>query len=233
MDFSFAVSTDLDKFLKTEDLDDLLKVKINLRNLNKNDEKKIRSILKKWKNPQAVSNLLFYPSLIPEDIRISYLLKGLEEREELYYILASAVGFQEIDTTRLSEEEKKAIKEHLILTLKTTDGVVSARASVSIHEFLSSADTPIMFELLVHPDEATRHNILAWLITTMEETDSEKFIPMANCSNIPEDVRKEAIEKFQEHIKQKKAGEFSSFASHGYVYIPNLRDIVRKRESRE
>lgn len=224
--FSTGISPDLKAFLETEDLDDLLKARSKLRQLNEKDVKNIRSILQKCNNPQQVSNLLLYPFLIPEDIRGSCLIKGLRERKNRYYVLASVVGLQGVDPTGFSEEERKAIKESLIFALKNSEGVISARASVSICDFLSSEDAFTMFELLGHSDEATRHNILSWLIRTMEGTDPGTFVSMTNSSNIPEDVREEAIEKFKEHLNQKEAGETSSFAMQLYAYIPNLRDFV-------
>jgi hypothetical protein len=158
---------------------------------------------------------------------VSCLIKGLRETKNPYYVLASAVGLQGIDSTGFSEEERKAIKESLIFILKTSGGVISARASISVRDFLSSKDTSAMFELLSHPDETTRHNILCWLIRNAEEPDPDAFISMARSSNIPEEVRKEVIEKFREHLKQKETGEFSSFVMPLYAYIPNLRDIVK------
>lgn len=225
--FSTGTSPDLKAFFEAEDLDDLLEARSKLRQLDEKDIKKIRFTLKKWNKPQAVANLLFHPFLIPEDIRVSCLLKGLRETKNQYYILASTVGLQGIDSTGFSQEERKAIRESLILILKTSGGVISARASVSIRDFLSSRDTSAMFELLSHPDETTRHNILCWLIRTAEEPDPEVFILMASSSNVPEEIQKEVIEKFQEHLKQKETGESSSFVMPLYAYIPNLRDTAQ------
>lgn len=214
----------LDMFLETEELDDLLKVRSKLRSLNEKDMEKIRRILEKWENPQAVSNLLIHPSLIPEDIRVSYLLKGLEERRNPYYILASIVGFQNIHAKGLSIEDIRKVKENLILTLKISSGVLSQRASVSIYKFLSSEDAPMMCELLSHPDGTTRHNILCSLIRNMNETDSESFILMANDSNIPEHRKKETVDKIQQYFMQKEKGKFSSLNTFLYTYVPNLKD---------
>lgn len=223
--FSTGISPELKTFLEAEDLDDLLEARSKLRQLDEKDIKRIRSILHRWNSPQAVSNLLFNPFLIPEDIRTSCLLKGLREKKNSYYILASVVGLQGIDSTGFSKEHRKAIKECLISVLKISEGIISARASVTIYDFFSSADASTAFELLSHPNEAVRHNILCWLIRTIEEPDPRTFISMAKNSNIPEDVRKEAIEKFQEHLRQKEIGECSSFGTQLYAYIPNLRDM--------
>lgn len=224
--FSMRISPDLKAFLEAEDLDRLMEIRSKLRQLNRKDVKKIRSILQKWNSPQAVSNLLLCPFLIPEDLRGSCLLKGLREKKNSYYVLASTVGLQGIDPTSFSEDERNEIKESLIFTLKTSGGIISARASVSICDYLSSEDASTMFELLDHPNDTTRYNILCWLIRTMEERGSDAFVSMARSSGMPEDVRKEAIEKFQEYLRQKEAGEVSSFSMQLYAYIPNLRDFI-------
>ncbi|WP_235283529.1 MULTISPECIES: hypothetical protein [unclassified Methanosarcina] len=141
-------------------------------------------------------------------------------------VLASTVGLQGIDSTGFSEDERNDIKESLIFTLKTSGGIISARASVSICDYISSEDASTMFELLDHPNDTTRHNILCWLIRTMEEKGSDAFVSMVRSSGMPEDLRKEATEKFQEYLRQKKAGEVSSFEMQLYAYIPNLRDFL-------
>lgn len=223
--FSAGISPELKIFLEAQDLDDLLEARSKLRQLDEKDVKKIRYILQRWNNPQAVSNLLFHPFLIPEDIRASCLLKGLREKKKPYYILASVVGLQGIDSTGFPKEQRKAIKECLISVLKVSEGIISARASVTIYDFLSLEDTSAAFELLNHPNEAVRHNILCWLIRNMEEPDPRAFISMANSSNIPEGVRKEAIDKFREHLRQKEIGEYSLFGTQLYAYIPNLKEM--------
>lgn len=223
--FSTGISQELKTFLEAEDLDDLLEARSKLRQLDEKDIKKIRLTLKSWNIPQAVSNLLFHPFLIPDDIRAKCLLKGLNDRKNPYYILASVVGLQGIDSTGFSEKERKEIKESLIFALKISEGIISERASVTISDFLSFGDAPAAFELLNHPNETTRHNVLCWLMTIMEEFGSEKFISIANSSNIPENIREEAIEKFDEHLRQKEIGESTRFGTCLYAYIPNLRDM--------
>lgn len=66
----------------------------------------------------------------------------------------------------------------------------------------------------------------------MEEPGPEEFISLANnSSNITEDLRKEAIEKFQEHLRQKEVGEYSLFGIQLYAYIPNLRDALKSHRN--
>jgi len=213
--------------LETEDLDDLLKSRSKIRQLDDKDIKKIRSVLEKWDNPQAVSNLLFHPSLIPEDIRFGYLLKGLEERENLYYLLATIAGLQGINE-EFSEEEKNTIKDHLISILEITGGVLASRTSVTITGFLSIGDANRMVKFLSHPEEVARLNILSWLIETLEETDIETFASMLQNSEVPEDKKAEAIEKFREHLRKKESGDTDFSTMPLYSYIPNLNEVSKR-----
>jgi hypothetical protein len=64
--FSTGMSPELKALLEAGYLDDLLEARSKLRQLDEKDIKKIRSTLQKWNSPQAVSNLLFHPFLIPE-----------------------------------------------------------------------------------------------------------------------------------------------------------------------
>ncbi len=225
--FSKGESSELKIFLETEDLDDLLKSRSKIRHLDKHDIKKIRSVLEKWDSPQAVSNLLFHPSLIPEDIRFRSLLRGLKERENLYYLLASTVGLQGMEE-EFSEEEKNTIKEHLIAVLEITGGVLAARASVTIRNFLSAGDASRMFKFLSHIEEAVRLNILSWLIETLEKKDEETFTSMLQSNEVPEDKQAEAIEKFREHLRKKESGETDFSTMPLYAYIPNLNEVLKR-----
>ncbi len=225
--FSIRISRDLKAFLKEEDLNDLTKIGSNIKQLNRKDIKKIRSTLQKWNSPQAVSNLLFHPSLIPGDIRASCILKGLREKKNSYYILATVVGLQGINSTEFLEEERDDIKKSLIFILKTSGGVISARASISISDYISSEDAFTMFKLLDHPDDTTKHNILCWLIRAMEDKGPDAFISMVRSSCMPEDVQEEAIEKLHEYLRQKEAGEYNLFTMPLYVNIPNLREYCK------
>ncbi len=225
--FSKSASSELKAFLETEDLDDLVKARERVQHLDENDIKKIRSILEKWDKPQEVSNLLFHPSLIPEDIRFSSLLKGLEERDNLYYLLASIAGLQGMEE-EFSEEEKVIIKEHLISALEITGGVLAARASVTIVGFLSIGDANRMFKFLSHPEEVVRLNILSWLIETLEETDVETFALMLQSSEVPEDIQADTIEIFREHLRKKESGETDFSTMPLYAYIPNLNEVLKR-----
>lgn len=216
------MSEKIEKFLEAEDLDELLSNRNKLGNLEEKDIILIRSILQEWQNPQAVSNLLFYPSVIPEDMRINYLIKGLTDRENFYNILAATVGLQEIDYEQLLNEEIVQIRERLLEIIETDETVLADRASVSILPFLGKQDVDRVFRLLSHPSKVTRHNILGWLYKTIVPDSPEQFIEAAAVYNLPSETITEVSEVLQEHEQRVANGLLSYLTFPIFSYIPNL-----------
>lgn len=134
------------------DLDDLQSAKNKLGDLEEEDIVLIKAVLKQWKNKQEVSNLLFYPSVIPEDIRITVLLKGLDDNENPYNILAATVGLQEIDPEQLLNDEITHIRSRLLNIIETNNTVLADRASVSILPFLNRQELIVFLDYYpIHP----------------------------------------------------------------------------------
>lgn len=74
-------SVSLEEFLDAKDCDDLLRAASELRELGNDDVQAIRTILDSWSDPQAVANLLIHPRFIPAHIRVTSLLKGLNDQD--------------------------------------------------------------------------------------------------------------------------------------------------------
>jgi DNA-binding transcriptional ArsR family regulator len=212
----------LKTFLEVEDLDALLVARNSLGNLPEEDLKIIYSILHKWDNPQAISNLLFHPTVIPENIRMPSIFRGLNEQNNNYYVLASIVGLQSINSENLSGGEKSLILEHLNHIIEADKGMFAARASVSILSFLGEEDASRVFKFVSHPNEATSHNILAWLLEVVGKKGVEKFTEVAAASGVSQETQDYALEKLQEYIRKEEAGELSTLTLPLYSYIPNL-----------
>lgn len=226
------MSPELEKFLATEDLDALLRAQDKLSVLDKQDNATIRTLLQQWDRPQAIANLLFHPMLIPQDIRLPSLLRGLAEQQVDYYVLAAVVGLQSIKPDEITEEERRRISRELLTLIRERMDVVAARASVSVAGFSTEEDAPQMFALLEHSNKTVRHNILVWLIRTFENRGLEPFIAVAQASELPEEARRSAIEKFSNFLfKLQNPHDSQKPWTHPifplYSYIPNLRDVAR------
>ena len=97
--------------------------------------------------------------------------------------------------------------------------VRSSRASVTLATFLDPRDAQRVAPHVLHAQDTTAHNILAWLITG--------FPSAAALSSVfdgivrEDEARAHALAKLREH-DAKSAGGFSSIGCFLYSYIPNL-----------
>ena len=214
----------LEEFLDAKDLDDLLRAASELRELGNDDVQAIRTILDSWSDSQAVANLLIHPRFIPAHIRVTSLLKGLNDQDEPYFQLAATVGLQSVDPRELSPVEVTAFRDRLLEMVATDSGVLSSRASVSIHVFLDKAYAKDLCETLNHPNDTVRHNLLAWLVQNFELQDPDEFTPLLKSSALPDDAKQSVLQKVQEHLAAEKDGRFTGTDAPLFSYIPNLRD---------
>lgn len=221
------MSPELEIFLGAEDLDDLLHARQSISALDAEDVVAIRSIIHEWQNPQAVSNLLFHPTLIPEDLRLASLFRGLSERSIGYYVLAAIVGLQSIDTARVTDEERRRISDKLLEVIRETRGIIAQRASVSIQRFLTEDDAPQIFALWVHPDDTTWYNLRAWLFRTFQTRGTEAFAEAAGQSGLAEETQRRLVGDFAELMTNPSKG-FDNGLCPLFGYIPNLRDVGQR-----
>jgi hypothetical protein len=108
------MSPELEAFLAAEDLDEVLNARGKIAALAADDEATVRAVLAEWRNPQAVSNLLLHSTLIPEDIRLPTLFRGLYERRVVYYVLAAVVGLQSLDAAGIADGDRQRVLTDLL-----------------------------------------------------------------------------------------------------------------------
>ncbi len=187
----------METFLFSKDLDELLESRQAIKALDQDDEAVVRAVLKEWSNPQSVSNLLFHPSLIPADIRVASLFRGLAERGVMYYVLASIVGFGGM-VPELSKAEREEVAAILLDFLPNSTGVLAQRASVTLSGVAREADAPKIFSLLEHADETARHNLRAWLFRSFEKPGVEAFTAAAAQSTLDAETQAGLVREFAE-----------------------------------
>ena len=213
----------MEAFIFSKDLDELLQARQAITALDEDDEAVVRAVIKEWSNPQSVANLLFHPSLIPADIRVATLLRGLAERGVMYYVLAAIVGFGGM-VPELSSAEREEVATILLDFLPNSTGVLAQRASVTLSGVAREADAPKIFSLLDHADETARHNLRAWLFRTFEKPGIEAFTAAAARSTLDAEAQAALVREFAEigpgappEVKRKLLTLFS--------YIPNLDEV--------
>ena len=220
------MSPQLDAFLAAEDLDELLNARQNISALDAEDAGIVRSVLHQWQNPQAVSNLLLHPTLIPDDARLQALLQGLSERKVAYYVLAAVVGLQGINAADLANADRERLVVDLLALIRDTNGILAQRASVSFQGLANEADVPQVFGLMGHADNTVQHNLRAWLFRTFQGRGVEPFAAAAAKSGLAEDVKRRVVGEFTEFVMNPPQG-FKSPVYSLFGYIPNLREVQK------
>lgn len=112
--------------------------------------------LLQWDNVQHLANILQHPSLIEEERRFGFLMKGLQDSDK-YLVLSAIVGIQGLklvrwklvaNALRFSPEETTQIKSVLFELVSNNVGVVASRAFTSLELLLSSDDMIQVLEFL-------------------------------------------------------------------------------------
>jgi HEAT repeat protein len=215
-------SPQLARFLATEDLDDLLDALDDLGPLSGDDEQVVRSLLSSWRDEQAISNLLVHPAVIPAKNRIAALTRGLDEREQPYYVLAAAVGVQGLDPSMLSDTDRAALRDRLLKIIQLDDSIIARRATVSLRVVLTPADAEPVWQLLEHPNETVRHNVLSWLVETFAPDDPSALHRRLDQSAISVEAKIRAKGEVDMSVERRRTGAFDALGRPLLSYIPNL-----------
>jgi hypothetical protein len=220
----------LARLLAAEDLDDLMRIASELPELSPNDVAVVREVIQDWRPQQAVANLLFHSRLIPPDIRVATILRGLAERDRPYLTVAATVGLQSMEPSDLAPRDASVIRDQLLHLIEVDRSILSSRASVSIENWLDSANASAVCGLLNHPDETVAHNLMAWLI---RHVDPAELTPLLETSALAPEKLRSAIRDADEYKRCREAGvTFTRASSYLFGYIPNLcefpQDAVKK-----
>lgn len=154
----------LEDFLAANDLDDVLAAVKRIEFLSAQDETRILGLLSSWDTPQAIANLLMYPKLIPPDHRLDALSRGLQDDGYPYLKLAAVVGLQSVESLDITESQRLAVLHMLVSLIENHRGVLAARASAALSEWVRPGEGYAIAPLLRHPDSTVQHNILSILI---------------------------------------------------------------------
>lgn len=221
-----AMSPELRAFLVAEDLDDIQDARGKIKSVTATDAEAIHTILKQWHEAQAVSNLLIHADLIPQDERLAWLFRGLEERTVDYYVLAAIVGLGEIDRAKLPEQYRKRLAQTLLAIIRETKDVRALRASVSLQDFVSAGDAPQVIALMEHSDRTVRGNLRSWLFKIFENRGIDAFTAAARQSILAEEAQGRLVAEFKEYLSIPDQQARRSKLVVLYAFIPNLKDYV-------
>ena len=220
-----AISPKLKAFLAAQDLDDVGDAREEIKTpLAAEDAAAVRSVIKQWDNPQAVSNLLNHASLIPEDVRLVSLFRGLAERKVPYYNLAAILGIQDIDVDKLSKKDRKRVAQELMAAIRKTSDVRAARACTLITEYVSENETPQLIALLEHTNDTVRQNLRAKLFPRYKDRGVDAYAAEVRKTGLAVAAQDRLISQFKDwHAKPTDIPTL-------FAYIPNFRDFKPSEE---
>jgi hypothetical protein len=146
----------IDVFLASTDLDDLADASEALT-LHPDDTGHAASAIESWSDLQAVANLLMYPAVLPEQLRVAALLRGL--RGDGYLRLAATVGVGDVSPDELSDGVRRELVDALLDVVASDAGPAGLRASAEVGPLLRADEMELLEDLAAHPVDAVRHNL--------------------------------------------------------------------------
>ncbi len=216
------------RFLRVSDYDALELVFVELAESDHTEVRFIEKILDKWKEEQAIANLLFYPVLIPESIRFDTIIKALTCDDAPYYVLAAVVGLQTLKASQWTEEQRNRIGERLISITAQDVELIAARASITVWEYLEGlGDAPLLMIYPVATATANR-NIMAYALTRFADSSKKKFKQNLKSMDIKWGVRRKFVKRFKRYLRGKRNGRAVFMQAPQYIDIPSLADIDQR-----
>ena len=221
------MTTQFEAFLRSDDLDELLKLRRQNVKLNEEEECTVLTVLEAWSDKQAVANLLFCPSLIPAANRERFVTKGLSDLENPYFVLATVVGVASLAGQTISNDFRLEIKKRLIGICNDYGDVVAERASVSLGDFLEKTDLIAVLPLILEKNNIVSQNILAWVVRTWDNLTLVKMEKEFKAVGISWFKRRRALVAFREFVNKRSEVPSAFKLAPVLSYIPNLKEVER------
>jgi hypothetical protein len=217
----------LEEFLKAADLDDLLKIRGKIGAPDSQELDRIAELLGAWSDGQAVSNLLFYPALIPEALRISSIDRALGSTDHPYFILAAVVGLQGIDPASIPAETRARWVCAMRQMVRSKAGVISSRASVTVWSWLRDGEIEQFVRSYPVPDETASKNIITFTLSRFGERALPEYRARLRACGLRFWRRRDFLRRFQEYQHKKQAGGAVFMTMPLLSYIPNYGNMER------
>ena len=215
----------LEDFLKAADLDDLLKIRQRLAPPGPTEIHYIADVLCEWTDGQAISNLLFYPDLIPEPVRISSIDRALKAIDQPYFILAAVVGLQSIDPESILPETRQRWVSTLLKIVRSDAGVISSRASVTVWSWLRDGEAQEFIRSYPVPDETASKNIIAFVLSKFGELALSEYRARLRESGVGYLKRRHFVRRFEEYQQKRNEPGAAFMALPLLSYIPNYGNV--------
>ena len=176
-----------------------LAASICFSNRTDSDETIIRNIVKNgWdEEEQVISNLLQSPFLVPEDIRISTIIRGLEDDEMPYFILSACLGIQRV---KLKDDDMERLQKLLRKAVFNEHGAVCMRAFITLNPFLKyPEDNQLFIDILNTKKSPLHETALSWLV--LHVSDKQELLKLLNDGHVKDSLVLDAVKKIDDHCQ--------------------------------
>ncbi|KAK3727902.1 hypothetical protein QZH41_003711 [Actinostola sp. cb2023] len=201
--------------------------KIDYEQLDEYERKMINNILDfNWEEEHLmVSNLLHAPHIIPEEVRLKTIIKGLREEKQPYYTLAAATG---IASLKLEGPDAERIIELLKNISNHKEGTIAVRGFMTLAGLLRHPDdTSFVVQFMYKSQSILRYNSLDWLIANIR--DKNELLNILDDKCMPDDVRKEATDRvntiYLDKEDQIDRHDWTTEDIHHFTFVPNLAEF--------
>jgi hypothetical protein len=218
------VSEKLQRFLTAEDLDEISEARDEVKPVTAQDQAAIRRILKDWRNGQPVANLLCFSDLIPEDIRLATLRRGLAEREVPYFVVAAIYGLSSVDSNKLTSEDRKQITSELLRIIRANSDVRAWKAALKLKEFATIEDAPRVMWLMEHCEKDVQRCLRIWLMNTFEGKTEAEYSAAASKSELPEAARRRLVQEITAFLVKPDTESKKQELRYLIPYTPNFNE---------
>lgn len=141
------------------------------------DASVVRHVVAQWSDQQALANLLLHPAVLPHDVRVPALLRGLMTGG--YLTLAAAVGAGRLPARAVDARQRVQLVQALLDTVVTTVGTTARRAATALRPLVSAADADELVELLGHPDPVVRADLEQALVSRLSPAELREALDSA------------------------------------------------------
>jgi hypothetical protein len=211
----------LDELLRAKDLDDLLRLRGQLSELTRQEQGRVTGIMSEWQDGQAVSNLLFYPSLIPELVRCNSIDRALCSPEQPYFALAAVVGLQSVEPDKVAVDVRKRWVTSLLEFVRSDGQVLSSRASVTIWSWLGDGQLEEFVASYPVPDETATKNIVAFSLSRFGQLTRTEYTERLRSCGLGFFKRRRMVRRFDEYQRKKDSGGAVFMTMPLLSFIPN------------
>ncbi len=216
------------RYLRVTDYDALELVFAEISTLDQSENRFIEQLLVDWKEEQAIANLLFFPSLIPNSIRFDTISKALASDNAPYYVLAAAVGLQSLKVSDWTDEQRDSIGERLILIARQNVEIIAARASITVWEYLEGLGDVCLLGVYPVATSIANRNIMAYVLTRYADSSKKTFKQTLKAMNIKWRIRRKFVKRFKRYLRGKRSGKAVFMQAPQYIDIPSLTDVDQR-----